>query len=148
MRRPQRIGVVVESPTGATLDAPTLAAVRSAAELLSSLGHHVEEHMPPVDERFAEDFALFWSTLALLTRETARLRVDRHFDKAALARFTHGLADNVVETPGGSAFKRLQRDGPIATRASQSRETPSIPRSRAVSSAIPRRRSASWESPL
>ncbi len=94
VQRPQRIGVVLESPTGAALDAPTVAAVRSAADLLSSLGHHVEEYVPPVDERFAEDFALFWSTLALLTRETAKLRVDRDFDKAGLAAFTNGLADN------------------------------------------------------
>lgn len=92
--RPQRVGVVLESPTGATLDAPTIAAVRSTAELLASLGHHVEPVVPPIDQRFAEDFALFWSTLALLTRETAKLRVDRDFDKVALARFTHGLADN------------------------------------------------------
>ena len=92
--RPQRIGLVVESPTGATLDEPTVAAVQAAGELLESLGHHVEHYVPPVDERFAEDFALVWSTLALLTRETAALRVDRSFDKAAMARFTHGLADS------------------------------------------------------
>lgn len=113
-RRPLRVGVVVESPTGAALDEPTVAAVRSAADLVASLGHHVEEFVPPVDERFAEDFALFWSTLALLTRETARLRVDRSFDKAELARFTHGLADNarssVRRLPGAVRRLRASKD--------------------------------------
>lgn len=108
--RPQRIGLVTESPTGAMLDEPTRAAVRAAGELLASLGHHVEEFRPPVDERFAEDFALVWSTLALLTRETAAVRVDRNFDKAGLARFTHGLADNargsLRRVPG--AVRRLR----------------------------------------
>ena len=108
--RPQRIGLVVESPTGATLDGPTRATVLATGELLASLGHHVEELLPPVDDRFAEDFALVWSTLALLTRETAALRVDRRFDKAAMARFTHGLADNargsLRRVPG--AVRRLR----------------------------------------
>ena len=72
--RPQRIGLVVESPTGAILDEATVAAVRAAGDLLVSLGHHVEEYLPPVDPTFAEDFALYWSTLALLTRETAKPR--------------------------------------------------------------------------
>lgn len=108
--RPQRVGLVVESPTGATLDEPTLTAVRAAGELLESLGHHVEELVPPVDGRFAEDFALVWSVLALLTRETAALRVDRSFDKASMARFTHGLADSarasLRRVPG--AVRRLR----------------------------------------
>ncbi|MFN7149047.1 MAG: amidase [Microthrixaceae bacterium] len=108
--RPQRIGLVVESPTGAVLDDPTRATLKAAGELLASLGHHVEEFQPPVDERFAEDFALVWSTLALLTRETAQLRVDRSFDKSAMTRFTHGLADNARRSlrrvPG--AVRRLR----------------------------------------
>ena len=108
--RPQRIGLVTESPTGATLDEPTVAAVQAAGDLLASLGHHVEAYAPPIDPQFAEDFALYWSTLALLTRETARLRVDRQFDKAAMARFTHGLADNargsLRRVPG--AMRRLK----------------------------------------
>jgi amidase len=108
--RPLRVGVVLESPTGAVVDEPTVAAVRSAADLLDSLGHYVEEYQPAIDERFAEDFAVVWSTLALLTRETARLRTDRHFDKRELTRFTHGLADNARSSlrhlPG--AVKRLR----------------------------------------
>ncbi|MCC5953186.1 MAG: amidase [Acidimicrobiia bacterium] len=112
--RPLRIGVVTESPTGATLDAPTVAAVRATAEVAASLGHHVEDYAPPIDEQFAADFALYWSTLALLTRETARLRLDRHFDKAALARFTHGLADNarasLRDLPGAVRRLRASKD--------------------------------------
>ncbi|MEZ5239713.1 MAG: amidase [Microthrixaceae bacterium] len=108
--RPLRLGIVVESPTGATLDEPTVAAVRATADLAESLGHYVEEYVPPVDEQFAEDFALFWSTLAFLTRETARIRLDRSFDREALARFTHGLADNARSSLRSvpAAVKRLR----------------------------------------
>ncbi len=113
-RRPLRIGLVTESPTGAALDAPTIAAVQAAGLLLESLGHHVEAYVPPVDEQFAEDFALLWATLAFLTRETARLRVDRHFDKAELSRFTHGLADGARSSlrrlPGAVRRLRASQD--------------------------------------
>lgn len=44
-----RIGLFTESPYGGDVHPDCVAAVREAARLLESLGHHVEEAAPPVD---------------------------------------------------------------------------------------------------
>jgi amidase len=54
------VGVVVDSFTGVVTDAETRAAVLGTAELLSALGHHVEETTASATEGFDEDFALYW----------------------------------------------------------------------------------------
>jgi amidase len=58
--RRMRIGLVVDSVRAAT-DAETRAAVLATAELLTGLGHTVEEMALPVDETFAADFSLYWA---------------------------------------------------------------------------------------
>lgn len=108
--RPLRVGVVRSSPTGAMIDGPTSAAVADTADLLESLGHWVEDVAPPVDDSFPEDFMTLWSFLGLLERGTAKIRVDRDFDKRKLSPFTHGLADSAKgslrKVPG--AIRRLR----------------------------------------
>jgi amidase len=55
-----RIGFSVDSPTGSPVDPDCQQAVRDAAALLESLGHHVEEDAPPGDEGYIENFVKVW----------------------------------------------------------------------------------------
>ena len=55
-----RVGLVVDSVRVAT-DDETRSAVLATAELLTGLGHTVEEMALPVDETFAADFSLYWA---------------------------------------------------------------------------------------
>ncbi|MEQ3550476.1 amidase [Pseudonocardia nematodicida] len=56
-----RIGMTAASPLGGEVDPEAVAAVRDAAELLTSLGHVVEESAPAVDGRgLAGDFLTCW----------------------------------------------------------------------------------------
>jgi len=58
---PLRIGFTTESPIGTPVDAQAVQAVEHTAQLLSSLGHHVEEVPCPVQGiQLAEDFLLAW----------------------------------------------------------------------------------------
>jgi amidase len=51
-----RVGLVLESVNGASIDGPTRAAVEKAATLLEKAGHRVEPIALPVTEQFAVDF--------------------------------------------------------------------------------------------
>ena len=56
-----KIGFTTTSPIGTAVDAHAVAAVRDAARLLESLGHHVEEVPHPVDGKaLAQDFLSTW----------------------------------------------------------------------------------------
>ncbi|MEA2428937.1 MAG: amidase [Thermoleophilaceae bacterium] len=56
-----RIGFATESPNGVPVDPEVQSAVRDAAELLSELGHDVEEAAPEVDpEQYVENFIKVW----------------------------------------------------------------------------------------
>jgi amidase len=56
-----RIGFTTESPNGVPVDPEVQSAVRDAAELLSELGHDVEEAAPEVDpEQYVENFIKVW----------------------------------------------------------------------------------------
>ncbi|MEY2553335.1 MAG: amidase [Ilumatobacteraceae bacterium] len=59
-----RIGVLDEHPLGGAVHDDCRQAVRSAAALLESLGHHVEPGFPPplADAEFGRRFAAMWST--------------------------------------------------------------------------------------
>ncbi|MBP2365717.1 amidase [Pseudonocardia parietis] len=58
---PLRIGVSTASPLGGAVDPQAVAAATDAAELLTSLGHVVEESAPAVDGRaLATDFLTTW----------------------------------------------------------------------------------------
>lgn len=87
-----RVGVVLDSVTGATTDTETRAAVLDTAELLASLGHHVEESPLPVSARFADDFAMYWGLLGLLVSTTGSRIMDPDFDASKVDNLTRGLA--------------------------------------------------------
>lgn len=69
-----RIGLMTRSPLGTDVHTEAIAATRAAAELLTGLGHHVEEAEPEVDGRqLAEDWLDMWYVqVAATVAETRR----------------------------------------------------------------------------
>jgi amidase len=62
-----RIALTTEAPIQTDVDAACIAAARDAAELLDSLGHHVEEAAPDWGgEQLMEDFLPIWQTIPAL----------------------------------------------------------------------------------
>lgn len=106
-----RIGVLLDSPNGVATDDETRACVQSTADLLSRLGHHVEETTSPVGARFADDFSLYWALLGLLVTTTGRRVIDPGFDATRTDDLTRGLARmcrrRLAGTPG--MLYRLRR---------------------------------------
>jgi len=106
-----RIGVLLDSPNGVATDDETRACVQSTADLLSRLGHHVEETTSPVGARFADDFSLYWALLGLLVTSTGRRVIDPGFDATRTDDLTRGLARmcrrRLAGTPG--MLYRLRR---------------------------------------
>ena len=109
-RRRLRIGLILETATGAEVCPQTRAAVEHTAKLLEGMGHAVEPVPLPVDARFAADFTLYWGLLASLSALTGRLTHDRSFDPAKLDGLTQGLRAGYRgqrrATPG--ALRRLR----------------------------------------
>lgn len=106
-----RVGVVTDSITGTATDAETRSAVMATAELLSDLGHRVEETHLPVPVRFAEDFSLYWGLLGLLVSVGGRRVLAPGFDRSRTDNLTRGLAEmcrrELARTPG--MLVRLRR---------------------------------------
>jgi len=96
---------------GHPADAEVTALTEDTARLLESLGHTVEEVDPPVSERFADDFLLYWGSLAMAMVRAGRLLHGRTFDKAKHDNLTLGLdrhaRRNLHRLPG--AIARLKR---------------------------------------
>ena len=68
-----RIGFTAKSAIAGTPDPESVTAVESAAALLSSLGHHVEEVEPPYDEwALTRDFLTIWFASFAFTVAQAR----------------------------------------------------------------------------
>ena len=64
---PLRIALTTAAPIDTEVDAACVAAARDAAELLGSLGHHVEEAAPDWGgEELMEDFLPVWQTIPAL----------------------------------------------------------------------------------
>jgi amidase len=103
--------VLLDSPNGVATDDETRACVQSTADLLSRLGHHVEETTSPVGARFADDFSLYWALLGLLVTTTGRRVIDPGFDATRTDDLTRGLARmcrrRMARTPG--MLYRLRR---------------------------------------
>ncbi|HEY3630544.1 MAG TPA: amidase [Jatrophihabitantaceae bacterium] len=117
-RRRLRIGLVLDTVTGAEVDAPTRAAVENTATLLEKLGHHVEPVELPVGEQFADDFVLYWGMLAALATRLGRFTFGRSFDPSQLDGLTQGLhrhyVRNLRHTP--AMLYRLRRTPRIYAR--------------------------------
>src|SRR5699024_7731386 len=68
------------------------AAVREAALLLESMGHHVEEIAPPVPESFVEDFKTYYGMLFLYLNATGKHTFNTSFDWRRTESLTRGFA--------------------------------------------------------
>lgn len=88
-----RIGVVVDGPEAPT-SAPVAAAVRTTADRLADLGHDLRDVDWAFDDRLADDFVLYWASLALLTRTMLPRQLRDRFVVDDLDPFTAGLADH------------------------------------------------------
>ncbi|MEJ8281087.1 amidase [Pseudonocardia spirodelae] len=93
-RRRLRIGLVLDSPTGAAVDADTRETVTAVAELLAKQGHEISEAGAGVGTRFVDDFLDYWGLLAFSVVTGGRLLHGRTFDPHLLDPLTHGLADH------------------------------------------------------
>jgi amidase len=90
-----RIGLLAHDP-GGTLHPDCAAAVRAAAALLESLGHHVEESHPAVLDRPGENFTSFlarWSTTARLGLQVVGRTVGRDLTADDVEPYTWVMAE-------------------------------------------------------
>lgn len=106
-----RVGLVLDTVTGAVVDGPTRAAVEQTARVLEAAGHVVEPITLPVNEQFGLDFLQYWGLLADLVTATGTISFGRTFDPARLDGLTRGLRRHhrahLRRTPG--ALRRLRR---------------------------------------
>ncbi|AVZ71573.1 amidase [Streptomyces lunaelactis] len=109
-QRRLRIGLLLDSPTGATTDAATRAAVTDTAAALEKLGHTVEPVRITLDGRFAEDFITYWGLLSFLVGATGK-RLDRHFDRRRMDGLSQGLRAHYRRRLGSTpaVLRRLSR---------------------------------------
>lgn len=118
-----RIGLVLDSPTGAPTDGTTRAAVTATATALEGLGHTVEPYRIPLDPRFEEDFVTYWGLLAFLAGATGRMLHDRGFDRRRMDGLSQGLRAHYLRrwprTPG--TLRRLSRTARAAYQHSAAR---------------------------
>jgi amidase len=119
-----RVGLLDTSVGGAELDVTTRTSVESTAALLESLGHRVEPIPVPVDDRFADDFLLYWGLLSLLASTTGRLVYHRTFDAAKMDALSQGLREHtrrrLHKLP--LALRRLRAAGEACGRLSRDHE--------------------------
>lgn len=91
VRQRLRVAMTTEG-VGRAATPEVQALTHQTAELLESLGHHVEEIEQPVPESFADHFLLYWGMLAMAVLRGGRLQFGPTFDKSSLDNLTRGLA--------------------------------------------------------
>lgn len=105
-----RIGFVFDSLLTNACD-ETRRTVVDTVKALESLGHHVEEMPVPAADRFADDFTLYWASLAFSVATFGKRLFGPDFDKSKLDPLTLGLAAQfkrqIWKVP--FAVRRLQR---------------------------------------
>ncbi len=90
-----RIGFTARSPIGSAVHPEADKAVRDAAALMASLGHHVEEAEPDVDGlQLAKDFIVMWfancaATVDQIKQQTGSGNAGFELDTLAMAAFGH-----------------------------------------------------------
>lgn len=109
-RRRLRVAVHTEG-VGRGASPEVAALTMKVAHRLEELGHTVEEVAAPVDDRFPDDFVLYWAFLALVIVRTGRRVNGPTWDASRLDHLTTGLAAharrNLHRLPG--AVRRLTR---------------------------------------
>ncbi|MBO0850367.1 MAG: amidase [Pseudonocardia sp.] len=106
-----RIGLLLDSVGGVRTCPQTRAAVLDTARALTAMGHEVGPVGLPVDDRFVDDFTLFWGMLAFSAATFGAWTLDTSFDAGKLDGLSTGLARlyrrNLHRTP--AMFYRLSR---------------------------------------
>src|SRR3954470_20387323 len=110
-----RIGLVLDTVTGAVVDDDTRPAVELTASLLEKAGHVVEPMALPITHQFADDFVQYWALLADLVSSTGKLIYGRSFDVGRTDGLTKGLRRHHRRTlartiPALRRLKRTHRD--------------------------------------
>jgi amidase len=89
---------------------------QQTAELLESLGHHVEWIEQPVPASFKDDFLVYWGLLASAVVASGRMEHGRSWDVTRLDGLTRGLdrhcRRHLARVPG--AIRRLRRSAGLA----------------------------------
>jgi amidase len=92
------------------------ALTRATAELLESLGHHVEWIEQPLTPAFKDDFLVYWGMLASAVVASGRFEHGSSWDPSRLDEMTRGLdrhcRRNLQHLPG--AVRRLRRTTQLA----------------------------------
>jgi amidase len=106
-----RVGVVLDTVTGAVVDGATRAAVELTAALLEQAGHTVEAMELPITGQFADDFVQYWALLADLASSTGKLIYGRSFERSKTDGLTQGLRRHHRHTLARTlpALRRLRR---------------------------------------
>ncbi|TSD44835.1 amidase [Rhodococcus sp. KBS0724] len=106
-----RVGVITDSVTVTKTDDETRKSVEATAELLASLGHHVEDAALPVGPEFINDFSIYWGFLSFAISTGGKQMLGPDFDKSGTDNLTKGLytlyRKNLAKTP--RVLYRLRR---------------------------------------
>jgi amidase len=106
LKRPLKIGLVMNTGTGQAPDPEVITAVENAAKLLESLGHHVEPTDLPMDgAQFGADFTALWASGAAELVAGVSKAIGRKPDASVLEPFSLGMAELVGKLkpgPGGA----------------------------------------------
>ncbi len=100
-----RIGFTQRSPIGTEVHPEAVIAVRNAAKLLESLGHHVEEAEPALDGmQLAQDFVVMWFANCAATVDTIKAQTgcgNDGFELDTLAMVAFGHASRASDYVAG-----------------------------------------------
>jgi amidase len=113
--RARRSVAVVTDGIGVSASPEVEELTRHTAELMESLGHHVEWMAQPVPASFRDDFLAYWGLLASGVVASGRLAHGRSWDASRLDGMTHGLdrycRRHLARLPG--ALTRLRHSAGI-----------------------------------
>jgi amidase len=105
-----RIAVVTAAPTGVPIHPDCVAAVRDAAALCASLGHHVEDiaSLPVSGEMVSECFVTVWTTGVAWTVDSMARATGRTVTTASVEPLTWALAEAGRQRSGADYLAAVQ----------------------------------------
>lgn len=106
-----KIAYFSQLPTGGRSHEDCEQAVERAADFLSGKGHRLEKIEPPIPPEFADDFLLYWASMAMSLKYLGKGLLGRKFRARNLEPFTQELSNyalkNVLKLP--FALNRLRQ---------------------------------------
>lgn len=113
-----KIGMYTQLPHGGQPTAEVVAAVHDVAKQCERMGHHVEEIDLPFDAQLADDFLLYWASMAAAIQHMGRQMYGKTFDATQLEPLTGHLSRHfkrrILSFPAAmmrlkASIKRYQR---------------------------------------